>query len=211
MKRRIHPASGLYILFTLSILVGIIIIYYANKVQVNPQTTNLSSNNKSKSSQNKTTQPTSETADWKTYSNLTFGYEIKYPKDWTKEEGKYTRKSSAQDYAKFISLNFNFGNTPDKIIEKGYFVVVRVLPLNINEGYSGTMADFAVKKDFKIDNYNATEYIVKNIDESETGAPAQINFKTSQNLVLIDGWFSAQDQNEFIPIFEDMAKTFKIS
>ena len=147
-------------------------------------------------------------SNWKTYTNSNYNFSIKYPDDWLTEEGQDFTKSPAQDYFKFKSPNFEWSNSLDKKIEKGYFVVIRVLPATLQEGYSGEASEFKILKEIKIGNYQALEFVVKDVDDVEELPPAQIKFTADENLVLIDGWFSVKDQDEFLEIFETMAKTF---
>jgi len=192
MKRRINTIAGLFIIFCVSILAGTILVYYFNQAD---SAFNISAD---------TNQPqqTELVIEWKTYSDLTHNYSIKYPLLWEIEV--------SQDYTKFVSPDFLLGVTPDKKIEKGYFVTVKVLPVSSKEGYSGDVDGFSAKKEIKINNWTAEEFIIKNIDEPGDLAPAEIKFSTGQNLVLIDGWFASQNKKEFLDIFEQMAKSFKI-
>ncbi len=192
MTRRIHTLASLFIVFSVSVLAGVILLYYYNQ-------TDSAFNIAADSALPKQQEPAIE---WKTYSDLTYNYSISQPEKWEIEVG--------QGYTKFISPNFNWGETPDKKIESGYFVTVRVLPAISDQGYSGEVNGFAVKKELKISKFSAQEFIIKNIDEAEDSAPAEIKFSTGQNLVLIDGWFASQDKKEFLEIFEQMAESFKI-
>jgi len=215
MRTRIHSLPGLMVVVIFAFIAGGIIYYYSNAGNSENSTNTIStkkSNSSSNQESNATTNSTStgSTSDWKEYSNLTFNYSIKYPKDWKYKEGKDIQKSPAQEYTQFSSPNFSWGETPEKKIEKGYLVVVRVLPIGATEGYSSKENIFQDVKEIQIDSYNATEYIVKSIDDVENQAPAQIKFETKENLVLIDGWFSSQNKKEFINIYEKMAKTFQI-
>ena len=192
MLRRIHTTASLFIIFCVSILAGTILLYYYNQ-------TDSAFNISADTALQQQPEPTIE---WKTYSDLTYNYSIQQPANWEIEV--------SQTQTRFISPNFNWGETPDKKIESGYFVAVRVLPATSDQGYSGDVNSFSVKKEMKISEFSAQEFIVKNIDEAENLPPAEIRFKTQSNLVLIDGWFSSQDKKEFLKIFEEMSKSFKI-
>ncbi len=193
MLRRIHTLASLFIVFCVSVLAGVILLYYYNQTD---SAFNIAADTII------TQQQLKPTIEWKTYSNLTHNYSISQPKNWEVEV--------SQDYTKFISPNFNWGETPDKKIESGYFIIVRVLPATSDSGYSGEVNGFFTKKEMKISNFPAEEFIIKNIDEAEDSAPAEIKFKTQSNLVLIDGWFASQDKKAFLEIFEQMAESFKI-
>lgn len=193
MLRRIHTLASLFIIFCVSVLAGVILLYYYNQTD---SAFNIAADTI-------ITQPQPEPViEWKTYSNLTHNYSILQPEKWEIEVG--------QGYTKFVSPNFNWGETPDKKIESGYFVTVRVLPATSDQGYSGEVNGFTVKKELKIGDFPAEEFIIKNIDEAEDSAPVEIKFKTQGNLVLIDGWFASQDKKEFLDIFEQIAESFKI-
>ena len=192
MLRRIHTTASLFIIFCVSILAGTILLYYYNQ-------TDSAFNISADTALQQQPEPTIE---WKTYSDLTYNYSIQQPANWEIE--------ASQVQTRFISPNFNWGETPDKKIESGYFVAVRVLPATSDQGYSGDVDGFSIKKEMKISEFSAQEFIIKNIDEAEDLPPAEIRFKTQSNLVLIDGWFSSQDKKEFLKIFEEMSKSFKI-
>ncbi len=190
MKRRIHTVASLFIIFCTSVLAGVILLYYFNQAD---SSFNILAD---------TAVQQAPAIEWKTYSNLTYNYSIKHPIKWEIEVGN--------DYTKFISPNFNWGKTPTKKIESGFFMTIKVLPTISNEGYSGDVDGFSTKKEMKISDFPAEEFIIKNIDETKNLPPAEIKFSTSSNLVLIDGWFASQDKKEFLEIFEEMAKSFKI-
>ena len=192
MLRRIHTTASLFIIFCVSILAGTILLYYYNQ-------TDSAFNISADTALQQQPEPTIE---WKTYSDLTYNYSIQQPANWEIEV--------SQTQTRCISPNFNWGETPDKKIESGYFVAVRVLPATSDQGYSGDVDGFSIKKEMKISEFSAQEFIIKNIDEAENLPPAEIRFKTQSNLVLIDGWFSSQDKKEFLKIFEEMSKSFKI-
>lgn len=188
MYKKIHSIPSLFIIFCVAFIVSGFIIYNANQDIVLPE--------------NNTNLSTSAKINWKNYSNLTYNYTVKRPSEWDIEV--------SENYTKFVSPDFNLGKTPDKKIEKGYLVQIRVLPKTSHDGYSGEADNFSTKKEFKIGNYAAEEFIIKNIDATETAPPAEIKFETNSNLVLIDGWFASQDKKEFLDIFEETAKSFKV-
>ena len=90
MEKRIRPFTTI-LLILLAVVISSGATYLFVTDQANKENDNLQSqidtlNDAINAQKSSTTATTDETADWKTYTNTTYGFNFKYPKDWTIEE-----------------------------------------------------------------------------------------------------------------------------
>jgi hypothetical protein len=100
-----------------------------------------------------TTPPTDETASWKTYTNPTFGYSIKYPATWTEKTGKQSVQSKPEDI-KNMGIEFYNNNTR----------VLGIMSYKISEGHSNLLAIISNGTDLNNTNPNIMAYKIGNLD-----------------------------------------------
>lgn len=111
-----------------------------------------------------------ETANWKTYTNLTEKISFKYPQDWT-----FSKQKNIVSVTKSDSLG------------KGQFVVFLEIGNIYGEGAGSSSHDFEKVDSFYLQEKNA--YILKNYgtyDLSSCDAPNKCLFKTKSGLGKID-------------------------
>ncbi|HLC38652.1 MAG TPA: hypothetical protein VJJ80_00780 [Patescibacteria group bacterium] len=204
--RRVHPIPALFVLITCATVAAILI--WAAGLSLVPASNQAAAD----AAKNKTSNlQKTLTSSWIKYSNLTYSYSVRHPSTWKVSEDKDTTKSPAQDFVSFSSSDLNWGSTPQKKIENGSQIVVRILPIGIFEGYTDNSDRFQINKKITLGKFLASEYLISNIDVAEDTAPAEIKFENKDELIIIDGWFASQDKDEFWPIFEAFAKSFQFN
>lgn len=148
----------------------------------------------------KTEEKADETADWKTYTNSTYGYSIKYPSDYTIEE-------STQPFA----VNFPGGSTekigvqslyikPGNYLTGGEIFAVSVLKESIDDTLARDRKNFSIEKETEI-KIEGADRSVKWVVGDMTVVDTQ---KGSYVYVLSDGGSKIGD-------FDTISSTFKFN
>lgn len=83
-----------------------------------------------------TTPPTDETAGWKTYTNPTFGYSIKYPPTWTE---KQSEQSNRPEDIKNSAIEFNNDNS--------LMLIIRAYKISDRQAFVGALTNGQYKGD----------------------------------------------------------------
>ncbi len=98
------------------LIIGIAIGYFINKFYVIEQPAAPATTS--------TPPPTDETANWKTYRNEEYRFEMKYPKDWKVREVSSTNFLQAygfEDFAKDTPIKFVAFKSPDTSTRKDFY------------------------------------------------------------------------------------------
>lgn len=154
-----------------------------------------------------TVKPTADpTANWKTYANSSYSYQIKYPSDWSvirEDKDKPAFKTIVQ-----LTPNNSTNNLPSVVvvIEQNTFDTVYNGLKEISERYKGTFKQFTVNN--LITNANKAEFIT---GAGDSDYNIQVIFeknKLAYNIEFLSN--NPPDPNE-IKLFDQILSTFKFT
>lgn len=133
-----------------------------------------------------TTIPADETADWKTYTNTNYGFEIKYPETWSiSEKNNIINLINHSETSQKIEILISSGPPPETIRDK----IIRTEEV-IVDGIKATKEIFQGKFEDNKDDYYVRVFV----------AEKDVFYQTDFD-----------DTDQIMPIFDQILSTFKFT
>jgi len=167
------------------------------------------------------TTPTDVTADWKTYTDTKYGFEIKYPNDWTKETDYILYSYVGYGYVGFKKED----STQEKITGgDGLFTPFYLININVSDNSKGvSLKDFALqalqkgsvlKKDLTYTQVAGQQAVSLEVAGGYLPGPDVVTIIACKGrfyTLNYSGVVHSETNYKFIDIYNQMLSTFKFT
>lgn len=170
-----------------------------------------------------------ETADWKTYTNDQYGFEMKYPENWFSYESEGMEVISTFSKESYEKYNFSapdgqklgesYGliwiNFPNKPLEQFLLLVEKSIDIQKQSSSPYRIAN-NITEDLNIDGlkgyriyYDGKSFFRFENGEKSVNIVYLLAGKENENIIRMEGGFRGSKSDEYARIFDQMLSTFK--